>query len=69
MSNHRNRDPFAPWNSAMYEFDPFAPHNNPTRYDPFAPWNQIFYDERDLSDSDAKYYGINRRRRDNEDED
>ncbi len=63
-----NRDPFAPWNDPMYKNDPFAPHNDLMRKnDPFEPWNCVLGDERDLSDRDAKEYGIRRRRHCEED--
>ena len=63
-----NDDPFAPWNDPMYSDNPFVPHNDPMRSDnPFEPWNSPFGNERDLSDKDAKAYGIRRRHHNDED--
>jgi hypothetical protein len=61
---YKNKDPFAPWNDPMYRNDPFAPHNDPMKKnDPFKPWNSPCGDERDLTDEEAKEYGIRRRSR------
>lgn len=53
----RNKDPFAPWNDLMHRADPFAPHNDPMRRsDPFEPWNNPLGEERDLNETDRRYY-------------
>jgi hypothetical protein len=68
MNNHRNTDPFAPWNDPMYKNDPFAPHNDPMRKNDFTePWNDIFGSEKDLNNRDKKAYGLRSARYDESD--
>ena len=47
----------------MHKGDPFAPHNDPMgKGDPFKPWNSPLGREEDLTDEEARYYGIRRRK-------
>ena len=65
-----NDDPFQPWNNPMHRDNPFAAHNDPMYADdPFKPWNDPFGKSEDLTDEEAKTYGINRRRYDDDEED
>lgn len=55
----KNTDPFAPWNSPLYENDPLSPHNDPMhRDDPFKPWNEPFGSVNDLNNEEKDSYGI-----------
>lgn len=54
----------------MHRDNPFAAHNDPMYADdPFKPWNDPFGKSEDLTDEEAKTYGINRRRYDDDEED
>lgn len=57
-----NNDPFRVWNDPMHD-DPFAPHNGIDADDPSKPWNDPFGKEEDLTDREARDYGIRRKSR------
>jgi hypothetical protein len=63
-----NNDPFAPWNNPMND-SPFAPHNGFDKDNPFKPWNSPCGREEDLTDSEARSYGIRRRSRYDQEDD
>lgn len=55
----KNKDPMAPWNSALYKDSPLAPHNSAIYKDNlFKAWNKTIWSKDDLTPEEKKFYNI-----------